>query len=140
MKQQSTTTPSSERDFKQQNNSITEATIEIPKKVGIVGTRRFSDYKRFKELILPVLENIEYDTIVSGGAKGIDTLARRLANEKNLKMIEFSSGKKSPLKRNTKIAITSDIIIAMPDSQSTGTLDTIRKATKMGKTVIKIKV
>ena len=117
-----------------------EKIVEIPKKIGIVGTRRFSNYRKFKEMILPKLEGINYDTIVSGGAAGIDTLARHYATEMNLKFIEFPKGNKSPFKRNTKIALASDIIIALPDSQSTGTYDTIRKARKFNKQVIVIKI
>jgi predicted Rossmann fold nucleotide-binding protein DprA/Smf involved in DNA uptake len=124
------------------NMTDTQEKLEktIPKKVGIVGTRKFSNYNKFKELVEPVLAEIKHDTIVSGGAKGIDTLAKRYAREKRLNYIEFSPGKKSPLKRNTTIAQMSDIVIAMPCAQSTGTYDTIRKATAMGKQVIKINV
>ena len=49
-------------------------------KLAIVGSRDFTDYERFKEAVLQTLLNwnvnktdIEY--IVSGGAKGADTLA-----------------------------------------------------------------
>jgi len=109
-------------------------------KIAIVGTRRFDNYNKFKELVLPILHNYQYDTIVSGGAVGVDTLAKRLANELNKNMLEFLPGNKSPLMRNTKIVLHSDIIIAMPCANSTGTYDTIRKANKQGKTVIKIKL
>ena len=109
-------------------------------KIGIVGTRRMNDYKRFKELIEPVLTNIKIDAIISGAAKGIDSLAKRYANEMKINYIEFPPGKKSPLIRNTKIAFNSDILIALPDSQSTGTYDTIRKAKKFNKQVIIIKI
>ena len=109
-------------------------------KIGIVGTRKFDNYTKFKDLVMPVLAEYKYDTIVSGGALGIDSLAKKLAHELNINLIEFLPGNKSPLKRNTRIAFTCDILIAMPDGQSTGTYDTIRKATKMGKKVVKIKV
>ena len=119
---------------------INDEKLEKVFKIGIVGTRKFDNYTKFKELVLPVLAEYKYDTIVSGGALGIDTLARKLAHELNINLIEFFPGNKSPLKRNTRIAFTCDILIAMPDGQSTGTYDTIRKATKMGKKVVKIKV
>jgi predicted Rossmann fold nucleotide-binding protein DprA/Smf involved in DNA uptake len=109
-------------------------------KIGIVGTRRMNDYKKFKELIEPVLTNIKIDAIISGAAKGIDSLAKHYANEMNINYIEFPPGNKSPLKRNTKIALNSDILIALPDAQSTGTYDTIRKAKKFNKQVIIIRV
>ena len=120
--------------------TTTKATPEKVLKIGIVGTRKFDNYTKFKELVIPVLNEYTFDTIVSGGALGIDSLAKKLARELNINLVEFLPGNKSPLKRNTRIAFTSDILIAMPDSQSTGTYDTIRKATKMKKKVIKIKV
>ncbi|MDR2970861.1 MAG: DUF2493 domain-containing protein [Bacteroidales bacterium] len=117
-----------------------KTSVEAMSKIGIVGTRRMNDYKKFRELIEPVLTDIKIDAIISGGAKGIDSLAKRYANEMNLNYIEFPPGKKSPLKRNTKIAFHCDILIALPDSQSTGTYDTIRKTKKINKQVIIIKV
>ena len=109
-------------------------------KIGIVGTRRMDNYKKFKTLIEPVLKEVEVESIISGGAKGIDTLAKHYATEMNIDYVEFSPGKKSPFKRNTKIALAADILIALPDSQSTGTYDTIRKAKKFNKQVIVIKI
>jgi predicted Rossmann fold nucleotide-binding protein DprA/Smf involved in DNA uptake len=125
----------------EEKNTIEETSHDAPMlKIAIVGTRRFDNYNRFKELVLPALAQYKYDTIVSGCAAGIDTLARRLARELGKKMVEFPPGNKSPLKRNTKIAQFSDIVIAMPCANSTGTYDTIRKAQKMNKQVVKIKI
>lgn len=58
-------------------------------KVAIVGSRSASDYEAWKKLALGVLpKNISM--VVSGGAKGIDAFAARLAEELGLPLLEFS--------------------------------------------------
>ena len=78
--------------------------------------------------------------IVSGGAKGVDTCARRYAIAHNIKLTEFLPdykifGRIAPLVRNRKIVDASDIIIAFWDNSSKGTLYTINYAYKKGKKV-----
>ena len=50
--------------------------------VGIVGSRSFSDYKLFKEIIKKL--NLNIDLIISGGARGADSLAKQYALENNI--------------------------------------------------------
>ena len=64
--------------------------------------------------------------IVSGGAKGIDTCARKYAIEHHIKLTEFlpeyyKYGKGAPLKRNLQIIEYADVVIAFWDGQSKGT-------------------
>ena len=64
--------------------------------------------------------------IISGGAKGIDTLAEKYADEHNIpKLIikpEYEKyGIAAPLKRNEIIVDISDMVIAIWDGQSRGT-------------------
>ena len=64
--------------------------------------------------------------IVSGGAKGIDTCARKYAIEHHIKLTEFlpeyyKYGKGAPLKRNLQIIEYTDVVIAFWDGQSKGT-------------------
>ena len=66
------------------------------------------------------------DTIVSGGAKGVDTYAREFARRKGLKMIEIfpdyeKYGNFAPLERNKRIVDESDCILAFWDGKSRGT-------------------
>lgn len=80
------------------------------------------------------------DTIISGGAKGADTLARQFANEHNLELIEFipdykKYGRTAPLLRNKLIVEACDCLLAFWDGKSKGTKATLDYAEKLGKPV-----
>ena len=70
-------------------------------KIAIVGSRNI-DSVNMKEYL------VKCDEIISGGAKGIDSLAAKYANENNIKLTEFLPeyniyGKAAPIIRNKKI-------------------------------------
>ncbi len=84
--------------------------------------------------------------IVSGGAKGIDTIAAEYSRQNNIKLTEFLPDyarykKGAPLKRNQQIADYADEVIAFWDGISRGTKSTIAMFEKSGKnvTVINLK-
>lgn len=111
-------------------------------KLAIVGSRDFSDYNFLKQNVLELMEShsFKFTHIVSGGAKGADTLANRYADEKNIEMIVFKPdwkkyGKRAGFIRNTDIIETSDVIVAFWDGKSTGTKDSIEKALNLNKQV-----
>ena len=72
---------------------------------------------------------------MSGGAKGVDTSARKYAKEKGVKLTEFlpeyeKYGRSAPLKRNITIIEYADAVLAFGDGQSRGTkfvIDNCRK-------------
>lgn len=105
--------------------------------LGIVGSRTFKDAKFFYES----MKQFEHITsIVSGGAKGADTMAAKYAKVKGIHLIEFypdydTHGKSAPFIRNSHIVDNSDVIVAFWDGVSRGTLDTINKARKQNKQV-----
>lgn len=116
-------------------------------KVGIVGSRNYNDYTEFSEKIKEWEEtnNIEIDTIISGGASGADNLAKKFAIMNNKKYIEFKAdwskyGKKAGPIRNSFIVEKSDEIIAFPSKNSIGTWDTVRKAQAADKKVTIFKI
>ena len=53
-------------------------------KLAIVGSRHFDDYKKMSDFVLSKIDLTDIDTVVSGGAKGADTLAERFAREHNI--------------------------------------------------------
>ena len=68
--------------------------------------------------------------IVSGGAKGIDSCAKKFAIKNKIKITEFlpeydKYGRIAPLKRNDLIIDYSDMVIAFWDGKSKGTKDMI---------------
>ncbi len=103
-------------------------------KLAIVGGRDFTNY----ELLCEKIENLQIDEIVSGGAKGADTLAKRYAEEHNIPYIEFPADWKKHKKaagpiRNSEIVNYCDKLIACWDGKSKGTSDSITKANRLNK-------
>ncbi len=83
--------------------------------------------------------------IVSGGAKGIDTIAALYAKENNIKITEFLPDyarykKGAPLIRNKQIVDYADEAIAFWNGTSKGTERTITMFKKSGKKVIVINI
>ena len=106
-------------------------------KVAIVGTRSASNYEAWKKVALEVLPK-NTSMIVSGGAKGVDAFAARLAEEMGLPLLEFKPnyekyGRGAPLVRNTEIVNAAACVLAFPSGDSRGTFDAIAKARKARK-------
>lgn len=80
---------------------------------------------------------IKPDIIVSGGATGVDTLAKEYAIKNNIPIIEFlpeydKYGRKAPLMRNIQIVDNCDFLLAFWNGNSRGTKFTIDLAIKRG--------
>lgn len=78
--------------------------------------------------------------IISGGAKGIDTVAELYAFTHGIESKVFKPdyarfGKAAPLKRNEEMVELADMVLAIWDGKSRGTKHTIDYATKNGKVV-----
>lgn len=110
-------------------------------KLAIVGSRTFNDYELLKNEINKLISeyNItEITEIVSGGAKGADSLAERYAKENNLKLTIFPAewdkyGKKAGYIRNDKIWQYADLGVAFWDGKSKGTQHSFKLAEKYKK-------
>lgn len=114
------------------------------KKIGIIGSRRRSSKEDFDICEKSFLEIYQQgDEIVSGGCpKGGDRFAEILAKEYQVPIKIYYAqwdklGRGAGFARNTDIARDSDVIIALvADDRTGGTEDTIKKADKMGKSLI----
>jgi len=128
-------------------------------KIGIVGSRGYTDKKKVKDLIFNIKEKYGDEVeIVSGGQpKGADGLAKKFALEFDMKYVEFPPSHYSHnmhcklpateynkpyyvsnfFKRNKQIAEYSNIIVAfIPEGvESRGTMDTVGHAEKLKKLV-----
>lgn len=85
----------------------------------------------------------ETTLIISGGAKGIDALAEKYADEHKIsKLILLPQyklyGKAAPIKRNETMVDIADTVIIVWDGQSRGTKYTLQYATKKNKNVVLI--
>lgn len=107
--------------------------------VGVIGSRSFNDYNLL-EKTLNELNSI--NTIVSGGARGADSLAEVYANSNDIELVVFkpdwSIGRQAAAIRNLKIVENSDVLVAFWDGSSKGTKMTIDMATKSGIRVLKV--
>jgi hypothetical protein len=129
------------------------------RKIGIIGSRRYSNKKKIKDFIFKLKEKFgDAVEIVSGGqTDGADGMAKKYALEFDMKYVEFPPehyswnmhcikeakhygkpyGVYRYFKRNKEIAEYADLIVAfIPDGlESKGTMNTIEHAEKRNKMV-----
>jgi len=112
--------------------------------IGVVGSRTFDDYEMLEKTLLPIVEKKQKEGypifIVSGGARGADSLAEKFADKYELgKVIYFALwdvyGKSAGYIRNADIVNMSDEIVAFWDGVSKGTKHSIDLARTKGKKV-----
>lgn len=111
-------------------------------KVIIAGGRWFDDYDLLYRTCEKILVNQTEVEIVSGTARGADTLGERYAKEKDYPIKRFPAnwnkyGKSAGYKRNGEMAEYADALIAFWDGESKGTKHMIDLAKSNG---LKIKV
>ena len=128
-------------------------------KIAIVGSRKYTDKKKVKDLLFEIKEKYGSEVeIVSGGQKdGADGYAKKFALEFDMKYVEFPPAHyswnmhcKLPateynkpyyvtnyFKRNKQIAEYSDIIVAFipVGVESKGTMNTVSHAERLKKMI-----
>lgn len=109
-------------------------------KIAIIGSRIFDDYEYLKSSILSEMRVEEITHIVSGGARGTDTLAEIFADEFGIDKVIFKPewdryGKAAGMIRNSFIVDEADVVFAFWNGKSKGTNDSIMKAKKRNKKV-----
>ncbi len=101
-------------------------------KIAIIGSRNL-EVKNFGDYLPEGVSEI-----VSGGAKGIDACAAEYAHANSLKLTEFlpeydKYGRAAPIIRNKTIVEYADLVLALWDGKSKGTLSVIKYCEKIGK-------
>lgn len=107
-------------------------------KLIIAGSRNITNYSLVRQAVISSgwwSKDIE---IVSGMAKGVDTLAVEFAKRNSLKLHQFEAdwnyhGKAAGPLRNREMAEFADALIAVWDGQSKGTENMIKEMTKLSK-------
>jgi len=112
-------------------------------KVAIIGSRTFDDYEQVKLVLAEYVDQIEL--VVSGGAKGADTLAERFAKDYSIPTQIFRAdwnryGKAAGHIRNKDIVNASDVVFAFWDGKSKGTEGAMKLARAAKKKVVLILV
>lgn len=111
-------------------------------KLAVVGSRDITD----EELIINSINSItngtvESLTIISGGARGVDTIAANWAKNNDIPLIVFKAdwnkfGKKAGMIRNNDIIGECDIVLAIWDGKSKGTHHSIKLGYSLNKNVV----
>lgn len=106
-------------------------------KLAIVGSRNFNDYDKFKMFINKSLKIWKKypEEIISGGAKGADTLAENYGNDNNIPVTIFEAewsvyGRSAGPIRNKLIIERATHIVAFPSRSGRGTQHSISLAKK----------
>ena len=107
-----------------------------PIKIAVIGSRSFSDYK----FMCSILDHYDIKKIISGGARGADTLGKMYANDNGIDIQEFlpdweKLGKRAGMIRNRDIIDACNEVIAFWDGESKGTKHAIGYAEEKGKPV-----
>ena len=117
---------------------------ELPiMRIVIAGSRGFTDYQIAKAYIDFCLSNIRRENeivILSGGAKGADTLGEQYAKENGFEIERYLAdwdtyGKSAGPRRNRIMAEVCDCVICFWDGESRGTRSMIEYAKEYGKPI-----
>lgn len=101
-------------------------------KLLIAGSRSIKDFD-----LSPHISD-EVDTIISGGAEGIDSLAELYADKNRLSKFIVRPryelyGRAAPVKRNKQMVDMADAVLIIWDGHSKGTMHTVKYAQKENK-------
>jgi predicted Rossmann fold nucleotide-binding protein DprA/Smf involved in DNA uptake len=105
-------------------------------KVAVIGSREITD----QDLIFDVLKKYQIKEVISGGARGVDSIAEKFTKLNAIPVTIFKPdwkkfGKAAGPIRNRTIIDNADIVVAFWDKKSRETLDATKCAIKIGKTV-----
>ena len=103
-------------------------------KLLVVGSRSITDFD------LSVFIPDEVDTVISGGANGIDALAEEYADRHRLSKYIFRPrydlyGRAAPIRRNEQMVDFCDAVLVIWDGHSKGTQHTVNYANKVKKPI-----
>ena len=108
-------------------------------KLLVVGSRSITDFD-----LSPYISS-DVDTIISGGAGGVDSLAEKYADLHHLSKYIMRPrydlyGRVAPLKRNEQMVDIADAVLIVWDGSSKGTQYTLKYTKKMNKPVNLVQV
>jgi hypothetical protein len=110
-------------------------------KIAVIGSRDFADYAKLSQVLN---EQPAVTKIISGGAKGADSLAEQWAKEKGIETVVYKPdwakyGRGAGVVRNRLIIEDCDCCIAFWDGVSKGTKSSIDHCKKLNKKLLIVK-
>lgn len=117
-----------------------------PNRIIVAGSRGFSDYALLDRKLTHILQHLSPDdtAIVSGCARGADTMGEHWAWEHRFEVLRFPAewevhGKRAGFIRNEQMADAATHLIAFHDGVSRGTAHMIDLARKKGLKVVVVR-
>jgi hypothetical protein len=109
-----------------------------PVMMAVVGSRDYEYLDEVKEFVAVLPANV---VVISGGARGVDTVAVQTAQERGILTIVYKPnwrmyGKSAGPIRNQRIVDECDCLAAFWNGKSPGTLHSIRCAVQQRKSVV----
>ncbi|NVO30259.1 DUF2493 domain-containing protein [Hymenobacter sp. P5342] len=109
----------------------------MQKVVGVVGSRALTECPALLARLDALHAAGQVAAVVSGGAAGVDALAARWAMRNLVPLTEYrpdyaAHGRAAPLVRNGLLVAAAGLVLVCWDGVSTGTLDSARKAARLG--------
>lgn len=100
-------------------------------KLIIAGSRCFEDYEKLCKEVDEVADWNPITEILCGEAKGADSLGRRYAEDRGIKVSSYKPdwkvyGRAAGIRRNQRMAQDADALIAFWDGQSKGTWNMVQ--------------
>jgi hypothetical protein len=110
-------------------------------KVAVVGSRSFNDYEKLKQTLD---QTPSITSIISGGAKGADSMAEQWAKENGIETVIYKPdwakyGRGAGVVRNRLIIEDCDYCIAFWDGDSKGTKSSIDHCKKLNKKLLVVR-
>ena len=109
-------------------------------KIAVVGSREWNHLKLLESTLCKEFTQAVVTEFISGGARGVDSYAEKLAKDYQLKITIFKPdwdkyGKSAGYKRNKLIIDEADKVIAFWSGKSKGTKHSIDLAIQAGKPI-----
>lgn len=113
--------------------------------LAVIGSRTFNDMSLLIEHMAEACSVFDVSAVVSGGAKGADSLAAEYASSQGLPVQVFKPdlaqfGRGAGPIRNKAIVNAADVVLAFWDGKSKGTKHALNYAKQIGKHVIFVRI